>query len=103
MKKIIFFVPVEDAELVKEAMFEAGAGRMGNYEKCSFEMLGTGQFRPIKGANPTIGKVDQIERVKELRIEMICDDNILKRVVMALKESHPYEEPAFDIIELFNL
>ena len=103
MKKIIFYVPLNDAGPVKEALFDVGAGCIGNYEKCSFEVRGVGQFKPLQGAKPTIGKVDQIEQVDELRVEMICEDHLLSRAISELKKSHPYEEPAIDILELYQL
>lgn len=100
MFKIGFFVPVNYAEIVKEAMFVAGGGRIGNYDRCSFETLGTGQFRPLKGAQPFLGTTDQVEKVEELKVEMICEDQFLKAVIEAMKKNHPYEMPAYDIIKL---
>lgn len=101
-KKIIFYVPQNDGEKVKEAMFNAGAGIIGNYDQCSFETLGVGQFRAQIGANPYLGKVNELEIVNELRIEMICKDECLKEVLIALFKAHPYEEPAVDVIDLFD-
>jgi len=98
--KICFFVPVEHAEKVKTAMFNAGGGKIGDYDCCSFETLGTGQFRPLKGANPFIGKTGTIEKVSELKVEMVCENHCLKDVMSAMKENHPYEMPAYDIIKL---
>jgi len=98
--KICFFVPVEHAEKVKTAMFNAGGGKIGDYDCCSFETLGTGQFRPLKGANPFIGKTGTIEKVSELKVEMVCENHCLKAVMIAMKENHPYEMPAYDIIKL---
>ena len=103
MKKIIFYVPVDSAEAVKEAMFSVGAGRIGNYDKCAFQSEGVGQFRALKGANPHIGDVDELEFVKELKVEMICEDNIIENALSALREAHPYEEPAVDVYDLLNL
>ncbi len=100
MFKICFFVPVEHAEKVKTAMFNAGGGKIGDYDCCSFETLGTGQFRPLKGANPFIGKTGTIEKVSELKVEMVCENHCLKAVMSAMKENHPYEMPAYDIIKL---
>ncbi len=102
MKKIIFFVPVGSADKVKQALFSTGAGRIGNYENCSFETLGTGQFRPVGSASPTIGKIDKLEKVEELKVEMICEDNIIESALTALRSAHPYEEPAVDVLELLN-
>lgn len=97
---IFFYVPVQNCEEVKEAMFQAGAGAVGNYEKCSWQVLGQGQFRPIKDANPYIGEVDKLQRVQEYRVEMICPDKSLQDVVAAMKKSHPYEEVAYGVVAL---
>jgi hypothetical protein len=102
MKKLVFFVPKDDAEKVKKAIFDAGAGTIGNYDCCSFEVEGVGQFRPLSGSNPHIGNQDIIERVVELRVETICEDEKIKTVLEALRDSHPYEEPAIDVYELLN-
>jgi len=98
--KICFFVPVEHSEAVKAAMFNAGGGKIGSYECCSFETLGTGQFKPLQGANPFIGQIGVVEKVSELKVEMVCENHCLKAVVEAMKENHPYEMPAYDIIKL---
>lgn len=102
MFKIVVFIPLEAKERVKQAMFVAGAGVQGAYENCSFEMVGTGQFRPLEGANPTIGSVGELELVAEARVEMLCHADCLKKVVRAMRESHPYEEPAYDIIQTID-
>jgi hypothetical protein len=103
MYKLTVFVNLEDAENVKQAMFEAGAGKIGLYDSCCFETVGTGQFRPLKGANPYLGSIDSVEKVKELKIEMVCEEVFVKEVLKAMKASHPYEEPAYDVIELCNI
>lgn len=100
MYKVSFFVPHHNAEVVKEAMFTAGAGRMGNYERCSFEVAGTGQFKALVGANPSIGVIGKLVKVDELKIEMVCDDIFIQDVIEALKKYHPYEMPAYDVIKL---
>lgn len=99
MFKIIVFSPLDAKEKVKAAMFEAGAGKQGDYDRCAFETLGTGQFRALEGSNPTVGATDQLTFVDEARIEMLCDPDSLKKVIKALKAAHPYEEPAYDIIQ----
>lgn len=99
MHKIVVFIPVEHKEAVKEAMFVAGAGRQGLYDRCAFESEGTGQFRPLEGAHPTIGRVEEVSYVPEVRVEMLCGTDDLKKVVKAMKSAHPYEEPAYDIIQ----
>lgn len=102
MFKIVLFVPVANKEEVKRAMFVAGAGVQGAYENCSFEMIGTGQFRPLQGASPAIGRVGELERVEEARVEMLCPAECLGRVIRALRAAHPYEEPAYDIIQTID-
>ncbi len=102
MFKIVLFVPVTNKEEVKRAMFVAGAGVQGAYENCSFEVIGTGQFRPRRGARPAIGSVDELEQVQEARVEMLCPADCLGRVIRALRETHPYEEPAYDIIQTID-
>ena len=100
MYKIIVFVPLEYKEILKQSLFAVGAGRIGNYDCCCFETKGTGQFRPIKGARPFIGELGKVENVDEVRIEMVCKSQDLKNSILALKENHPYECPAYDIIKL---
>ncbi|ERS91162.1 Nif3-like dinuclear metal center hexameric protein [Halomonas sp. PBN3] len=103
MYKLAFFVPVEDAEAVKEAVFATGAGRIGDYEACCFQTRGTGQFRPLEGADPHIGRVGNLERVEELKVELVCEDALIRQAVAALRLAHPYEEPAFDLWRLESL
>ena len=94
-----FYVPASHAEKVKEAMFNAGAGKLGNYEHCSFESKGTGQFRPLAGSNPYLGEVSVLEKVEELKIEMICSKEYVKDAIKALRDHHPYETPAYYVTE----
>nr|WP_156872959.1 NGG1p interacting factor NIF3 [Ketobacter sp. MCCC 1A13808] len=98
--KLVFFVPASHKEAVKEAVFNAGAGRIGNYDQCCWECKGSGQFRPQPGANPFIGTDKKLEFVEEFRVEMVCEDAIVKAAVTALKLAHPYEEPAYDLWKL---
>ncbi|NIC07511.1 YqfO family protein [Billgrantia bachuensis] len=100
MYKLAFYVPLEDAEAVKEAVFASGAGRIGDYEACCFETRGTGQFRPLDGANPHIGQVGDLEKVEEVKVELVCEDQLIHDAVAALRAAHPYEEPAFDVWRL---
>jgi hypothetical protein len=97
MYKIAVFVPEDALELVKEAMFAAGGGRIGNYEACSWQTLGQGQFRPLQGSQPAIGTKGKLEQVSEYRVEMVCTGDKIKQVAEALKHAHPYEEPSYDI------
>lgn len=100
MHKLVFFVPESHVEAVKAAVFDAGAGRMGDYDSCAWQTLGEGQFRPLPGSAPFIGKINQLERVAEYRVEMVCADNVVGEVLVALRKAHPYEEPAFDVWRL---
>jgi len=103
MYKLAFFVPLADAETVKEAVFATGAGRIGDYEACCFETRGTGQFRPLKGANPHIGRLGDLERVEELKVELVCEDHLICEALAALRTAHPYEEPAYHVWRLVSL
>jgi hypothetical protein len=98
--KIVVFVPEPDGEAVRMAMGEAGAGRIGNYDYCSFTTKGLGRFRPLDGAKPAIGEVGQLEDVVEERIETVCSEQRLKDVLAAIRRVHPYEEPAIDVYPL---
>ena len=100
MYKLCFFVPKKDKEKVKNALFAIGAGKYANYECCSFETLGTGQFKPLNGANPYIGDIGLIEKVTEYKVEMICEDALIAEAVRVLKESHPYEEVAYEVFKM---
>lgn len=100
--KICVFVPEEAVSRVRDAMAEAGAGRIGNYSHCSFRSRGTGTFVPLAGARPYLGEVGQMEEADEYRLEMLCAGSVRDQVVSALLESHPYEEVAYDIYELAN-
>jgi hypothetical protein len=103
MYKLCFYVPESHMEEVKEALFHAGAGKMGDYEWCAWQTLGTGQFRPLEGANPFIGSEGRLEKVPEYRVEMVCSDELIAAAVMALKRAHPYEEPAYDVWKLAEI
>jgi len=100
MFKLIYFVPVEALELTKQAVFDAGAGRLGDYEHCAWQTLGQGQFKPCQGANPYLGQPGLVERVEEYRVELLVDESLIPSVIMALKAAHPYEEPAYEVIRL---
>lgn len=100
MDKWVVFVPADNADAVREAMFAAGAGHIGDYSHCSWSVPGTGQFLPTEGASPAIGKVGSIERVPEDRVEMVAPTRLRAHVLAAVRNAHPYEEPAFDIVTL---
>lgn len=103
MIKLTVYVPENDLESVKSAMFQAGAGRTARYENCAWETLGQGQFRPLDGSTPSIGDVNQLACVREYKLEMICDNDVLPDVVAAMKRVHPYEEPAYGAWPLLDV
>jgi len=103
MYKICIYVPENAVEKVKQAVFDAGAGRVGNYDCCCWQTEGSGQFRPLANSNPAIGSLNRINQVKELKVELVCADNFVKAAIQALKQSHPYEEPAYDVWKLEEL
>jgi hypothetical protein len=100
--KLVVFVPDSALEKLKKALFDAGAGKLGNYAQCSWQTKGLGQFCPLSGSDPFIGAENQLEQLEEWRLEMVLAGERLKRVVEALREAHPYEEPAFDITALVD-
>ncbi len=95
MYKLALYVPQSHLEAVKEALFAAGAGRIGNYEHCCWQTRGQGQFRPLAGSNPHIGQREQLSTIEEYLVEVVCDDALIKTVIDKMKQAHPYEEPAF--------
>ena len=101
--KIVVFVPSADADSIREALANAGAGHIGNYDFCSFSVKGVGRFRPGENTNPHIGSQGEIEEVEEERIETICPKEKIKEVLDALRQVHPYEEPAIDVYELLEI
>ncbi len=100
MYKLNYYVPADAKESTKQALFDIGVGRYENYECCSFETLGTGQFKPIDNANPHIGELNKIEKVEEYKVEMICSAELIKKAVEVLKEVHPYEEVAYEVFRM---
>jgi dinuclear metal center YbgI/SA1388 family protein len=100
LDKWVIFVPAENADAVRAAVFAAGAGRIGDYSGCSWSVTGTGQFLPGDGASPAIGSVGAVERVVEDRVEVIAPARARREVLTAMRAAHPYEEPAFDIFAL---
>lgn len=103
MYKICFYVPVEYADKVKNALFESGAGKIGNYACCAWQVLGEGQFMPLAGSQAFLGSENQLEKVLEYKVEMVCHDNCVKEVIAALRKAHPYEEPAYQVLKLEEL
>jgi dinuclear metal center YbgI/SA1388 family protein len=101
--KLVVFVPQDDAERLLDALSAAGAGTIGDYERCAWTTTGTGTFRPLQGANPTLGSVGEVERVSEARLEVVLPRRSRETVLRALLSEHPYEEPAYDLLELAAL
>jgi hypothetical protein len=99
-RKLVVFVPREALDDVRDALFAAGAGRIGDYERCSWYTAGTGTFRGGETTNPAVGDRGREERVAELRLETVYPVEREAEVVRALREAHPYEEPAFDLYPL---
>ncbi len=102
MVKLIFFVPIDQKEIVKKALFAVGAGKIGEYDQCCFETEGIGQFRPLKNASPFIGEIEKIEKVIEVKVEMVLDRSKLSDVKKTLIDKHPYETPAYEFYELLD-
>jgi hypothetical protein len=99
-RKLVVFVPPESLDTVRDALFEAGAGRIGHYERCSWYTEGTGTFFGGEDTDPTIGERGREERVPELRLETVYPADREEEVVRALRAAHPYEEPAYDLYAL---
>jgi hypothetical protein len=95
--KIVIYTPESHTDILREVIGNAGAGIIGNYSHCTFTIKGTGRFKPLDGANPTIGEIGKLEEVPEERIETVCEENKLQAVLKAIKAVHPYEEPATDV------
>lgn len=103
MYKLCFYVPDSHLSQVKDAVFAAGAGRLGNYDQCCWQVLGEGQFRPLPGSNPTLGEQGRLERVDEWKVELAVADDVIHAAIKALKQAHPYETPAYDVWRLSDM
>lgn len=101
--KLIGYIPNDALEAVKSAIFAAGAGKLGNYDCCSWQTLGMGQFRPLDGANPAIGELGALEVLEEWRVETIVAAADLQAVVAAYKAAHPYETPAYEVYAMVEV
>ena len=100
MYKLAFFVPASHVEVVKAAVFAAGGGRIGDYDHCAWQTLGQGQVRPLDGSQPFLGQTGRVEVVEEWKVELVVADDLIAQVVAALKQSHPYETPAYEVWRL---
>ena len=99
--KFEVYVPLTHVDAVKDAMCKAGAGKYGSYDSCCWTTNGIGQFRPLDGANPFIGKVNEIEKVEEAKIECMIEAGLVKNLISEMKKAHPYEVPAYHYWPIF--
>ncbi len=100
--KIVTFVPETHADIVREAIGNAGGRRVGNYTHCTFSVKGLGRFKPIEGADPAIGAIGSLESVQEERIEFVCERGLARKVMEEVRRVHPYEEVPFDVYSLLG-
>ena len=100
--KLVVFTPIFHADIVRKSLGEAGAGKIGNYDFCSFSSRGIGRFRGNEKSNPTIGEAGKYEEVEEERIEVVVPREILEKVIEAVRKVHPYEEVAYDVYSIEN-
>lgn len=100
---LIFLTPESHLEVVKNAVFAVGAGSLGKYQQCAWQTLGEGQFMPLPGSNAFVGEVNQLEKIAEYRVEIICPKERIKDAVAAMKKAHPYESPAYQILSFETL
>ena len=103
MYKLNYYVPVVAKEKTKQALFDIGVGMFDNYENCSWETLGQRQFKPVGNANPNIGELNKLEVLEEYKIEMICSDELIRQAVKILKDTHPYEEVAYEVFKMEDI
>lgn len=102
MYLLFFLVPESHLESTKNAIFAVGAGSIGQYKHCAWQTLGEGQFMPLKGSNAFIGEINTLTRVPEYKVEIVCTEENIREAVTALKAAHPYEEPAYFVVETRN-
>jgi len=103
MYLLVIYIPEENIESVKSAVFSAGGGEMGNYSHCSWQVKGQGQFKPGLKSSPFLGEINKLEKVGEYRLELVCKDRNIKKVLQAMLEVHPYETPAYHIVKVLTL
>ncbi len=103
MYSLIYYIPPSEHERVKQALFAQGAGKIGHYDQACWQVLGTGQFRPLAGSFPAIGESGKLEQLEEYRVEMVCTGNCIRRVVETLIQEHPYEQPAYQVCRILGL
>ena len=103
MYKLNFYVPESHLELVKSVLFAEGAGHYKMYDQCCWQVRGEGQFRPLPDSLPHLGQVNQLEKVVEYKVEMICTGAVIEKAVRTLLSVHPYEEPAYEVYKIFTV
>lgn len=101
--QLCFYVPSSHLETVKNALFAAGAGKFKTYERCAWQTLGQGQFKPLPGSRPYTGEMNELKIVSEYKVEMICVEDKIKDAIKALLQTHPYEEPAYSILKMLDI
>lgn len=101
--QLSFYVPDSHLEEVKNALFDIGVGRQGEYDQTCWQCSGQGQFRPLANSNPAIGLHEELTFVPEYKVEMLCSEELIEIAVKTLKDLHPYEEPAYNVIKLESL
>ena len=102
MYKLIFYAPASHVEQVKDALFDKGAGQFNSYDRCCWQILGEGQFRPLPNSRPFLGETGKLEKIAEYKVEMICAPHLIKTVLQTLLSVHPYEEPAYEIYKILT-
>ena len=95
-----FYAPDTHVEAIKDAIFSAGAGMLGPYQHCAWQTLGEGQFMPLAGSNAYVGTVNQLEKVSEYKVDIVCSAHQIEAAVAAMKQAHPYETPAYYVIKI---
>ncbi len=103
MYLLVVYVPEESLENVKSAVFANRGGKIDNYSLCSWQVKGQGQFKPEAGSSPFLGEVNKLKKTDEYRLELVCQDSNIKEVVQAMLKAHPYETPAYHIVEVLTL
>ena len=97
------YVPESHCDMVKDALFDAGAGRVGAYDRCAWETAGRGQYRPLPGSEPYAGETGTVERAAEMKVETVCHARFIDGVIQALRQAHPYETPAFHYWRVYGI
>lgn len=100
MYHVIILAPEDKADEIRQAAADAGAGKIGNYDSCSFSTKVTGRFRALEGADPSVGSIGELEEVQEEKIEMVVSEDAISDVLKAVRETHPYEEPAIHVLKM---